>query len=50
MSKALWKLIQLAYCSVIRPVLAKAIDNPDSDLDDLALEALDRLFNCNGES
>lgn len=48
MKKGLWTLIKVAYAQVIRAALIKAIDNPDSEIDDIVVAALDRLFDYNG--
>ena len=42
---ALWKLAQAAYKFLLRRVIVKAIDNPDKEIDDIILRALDALFN-----
>ena len=42
--KALYAILCFAYKSVLRDLVLKAIDDPDSEVDDLILEILDRLF------
>ena len=48
MSKLIWKLVQFAYETILRKLVFDAIDNPDSEVDDLVLAFLDRLFNYDG--
>jgi len=47
MKSGVWKLIQFAYSAVLRPLLVKAIDNPDSEWDEWVLKVIDRLFDYN---
>jgi len=42
---AFYKMLCLAYSQMLRALVAKAIDDPDSELDDIALNILDKLFN-----
>jgi len=44
MSKALWTIAKLLYKTILRPLVLKAIDDPDSDIDDIAMGILDRVF------
>lgn len=44
MNKRIWKLIKIAYALILRPLVVKAIDDPDSDIDDFVMEILDRIF------
>ena len=37
-----------AYKEVLRDLVAKAIDNPESEVDDIALKIMDSLFNYEG--
>ena len=48
MTKLVWKIIQFAYATILRKLVFDAIDNPESEVDDLVLEFLDRLFGYNG--
>jgi len=48
MSRAIWRIIKLVYASILRKLVVKAIDDPDSEIDDLALEILDRIFEYDG--
>ena len=43
-----WILIKFAYKSILRDLLVKAIDNPDSEVDDFIVAMLDRLFDFDG--
>ena len=38
-------LARVAYQFILRPMVQKAIDDPDEDWDDTVMEILDRLFN-----
>jgi len=42
---ALYKMLCMAYSQFLRGLVKKAIDDPDSEIDDIALSILDRLFN-----
>lgn len=44
MKKGIWTLAKLAYATVLRPLLKKAIDDPDADWDDAVLKVLDAIF------
>lgn len=44
MSKGLWTLAKLAYKVILRPLVLKAIDDPDSEVDDFVMGILDRIF------
>jgi len=41
---ALWTVVKLVYRTIIRPYVKKAIDNPESEVDDFVLMLLDNLF------
>jgi len=49
MSKLIWRLVKMAYATILRDLVVKAIDNPDSELDDIALSILDRIFDYDGK-
>jgi len=42
---ALYKLLCMAYAQLLRGLVNDAIDDPDSEIDDIALSILDKLFN-----
>lgn len=44
-----WTLIKLAYRIILRDLVVKAIDDPDSDIDDFVIGLLDRLFDYGSE-
>jgi hypothetical protein len=46
---ALYKMLCMAYGQLLRALVKKAIDDPDSEIDDIALSILDKLFNYEGE-
>ena len=46
--KLLYGMLCYAYAHGLRDLVKKAIDDPDSDWDELALSVLDRLFNYSG--
>jgi len=41
----LYKMLCMAYSQFLRALVKKAIDDPDSEIDDIALSILDKLFN-----
>ena len=45
---AIWSLIKFAYKSILRPLVFKAIDDPDSEIDDFVMRILDNLFEYDG--
>lgn len=47
MSKLIWNLVKVAYATILRELVLNAIDNPDSEIDDIAMKILDRLFDYN---
>ena len=44
----IWFLIKLVYKTILRDLLIKAIDDPDSEVDDFVVAMLDRLFEYDG--
>ncbi len=42
-------IIKMVYRTILRDLGAKAIDNPDSDVDEFVMKMLDRLFDYTGE-
>ena len=44
----LYKALCMVYASGLRPLVVKAIDDPDSEIDDIALKIIDSLFNYEG--
>lgn len=44
----LYKAICMVYASALRQLVVKAIDDPDSEIDDIALKIIDSLFNHEG--
>ena len=47
--KAIWALSKMAYKTILRPLVLKAIDDPDSEVDDIVMSILDRIFDCDGK-
>lgn len=41
----LYNMLCMAYGQFLRPLVIKAIDDPDSEIDDIALKIIDSLFN-----
>lgn len=37
-------IMKLVYAEILRELIVRAIDNPDSEIDDFVLKLLDRLF------
>lgn len=46
--KMLYGMVCYAYKNGIRDLVQKAIDDPDTDWDDIALGILDKIFNYEG--
>lgn len=46
--KGLYEVLCLVYATMLRPLLVKAIDDPDEEWDDILLAAVDRFFNYKG--
>jgi len=44
MREGIWAIVKMAYKIILRPLLVKAIDDPDSEVDDFILRLLDNLF------
>jgi len=44
MKESLWKIIKMVYSVILRPLVLKAIDDPDSQVDDFVIRLLDNLF------
>jgi len=44
MREGIWKLIKAAYKLILRPLVFKAIDDPESEVDDFVMRLLDNLF------
>lgn len=44
MGKALFALIKLAYSSILRPLVAEKVEDTASQIDDIILGVLDKLF------
>jgi hypothetical protein len=45
----LYKALCMVYASSLRKLVLKAIDDPDSEIDDIALKIMDSLFDYKGE-
>ena len=43
----IYALLKQAYGLILRPLVQKAIEDPDSEIDDFVMELLDRLFDYN---
>ncbi len=43
-----WILVKFAYKAILRDLVFKAIDNPDSEVDEFVMKMLDRLFDYDG--
>jgi len=44
MREGIWTIVKMSYKIILRPLLVKAIDDPDSEVDDFILRLLDNLF------
>lgn len=47
--KAIYGIMKLAYATILRKLVVKAIDDPESEVDDIVMSILDRLFDYNGK-
>ena len=45
MYKQLYLVLCFAYAKALRPILLKAIDDPDTDWDNVAMDIIDSIFN-----
>lgn len=45
----LYKALCMVYSSALRKLVLKAIDDPDSEIDDIAMKVMDSLFDYEGE-
>ncbi len=41
-------ILRMVYKTILRDLVVKAIDNPDSDVDEFVIAMLDRLFVYDG--
>ncbi len=41
-------ILKMVYKTILRDLVVKAIDNPDSDVDEFVIAMLDRLFDYDG--
>lgn len=39
----------MAYATILRALVLKAIDDPDSEIDDIVMSILDRIFDYDGK-
>jgi len=44
MKESLWTIIKMVYKVILRPLVFKAIDDPESQIDDFVMRLLDNLF------
>lgn len=42
-------VLKVLYAQLLRPLIKRAIDDPDEEWDDFAMEIFDRLFNYQGD-
>ena len=47
---AAWIIIKMVYKTILRDLVFKAIDNPDSQIDEFVLRLLDNLFEYGKEN
>lgn len=46
---AIFNILNMVYGQILRPMLKKAIDNPDEEWDEFVLDMVDRLFDYTDE-
>ena len=44
MKKGIWLLVKVAYKTLLRGLVLKAVDSPDVEWDDKLMQVLDALF------
>ncbi len=44
MKSKIGRIVRWVYRYIMRPALIKAIDDPNTDVDDFVIEVLDKLF------
>ena len=44
MNSPIWKLIKLAYASILRPLVIEKVQSSEVQWDDFVLQMLDKLF------
>ena len=49
MYAALYRLLCMAYAQILRELVQKAIEDPNSDWDDTVITILDKLFDYKGD-
>ena len=50
MKGPIWLIVKQAYAIILRPLLLKAIDDPNVEWDDYVLKVLDSIFDYGKES
>jgi len=45
---AIMALMKMAYSSILRGLLKRAIDDPDAEWDDIVLSVVDKVFDYEG--
>jgi hypothetical protein len=50
MDKPLFKLIKIAYATILRPLVAEKVMTSPNQFDDFLLDVLDKLFDYDGSS
>jgi len=48
MNKPLFKLIKMAYVSILRPLVWEKVQSSDTQFDDFLLDVLDKIFDYDG--
>lgn len=49
MYKTIYDVLCMVYSSILRPVLKKAVDDPNQDWDEIVMRIVDAMFNYIGE-
>jgi len=42
-------LVKMAYKTLLRPLVVKAVNDPDADWDDVLMGVIDRIFDYDGK-
>lgn len=50
MNDVVWKLVKQLYATLLRPILLKAVDDPDVQWDDWLMKFVDNIFEYGKEN
>lgn len=50
MDKPIFKLIRIAYATILRPLVVEKVQTSPTQIDDFVLSVLDKIFDYDGSS